>query len=252
MRLDENGRRDEDPEAVPPAGPPRAVRWPVTVQHWDHVTFLHWPFQPETVAPLIPSGLELSTFDGAAWVSVTPLCMRVRPLSFDAVPAGWTFPETNVRTYVTGPGGGTAVLFLHIEAGSRWFSAALRTLGLPYVAHRMRVDRAAGTLQYRAQPARGAGGCDITVIPGRPMEPSGGPARDRFLTARWSAFHRRGSVLLRTPIEHETWPLRHAEVPACQVGALFARAGLPAPTDSPLAAYARGVTARVGLPRLVR
>ena len=59
--------------------PPRDVRLPLSLQRWDSLTFLHWSFPPHIVQPLLPSELAVDTWDGAAWVSVTPFEMqRVR------------------------------------------------------------------------------------------------------------------------------------------------------------------------------
>ncbi|HZI16240.1 MAG TPA: DUF2071 domain-containing protein, partial [Myxococcus sp.] len=33
-------------------------------QRWRHLLFLHWSLPPEVVAPLLPPGLTLDTFDG--------------------------------------------------------------------------------------------------------------------------------------------------------------------------------------------
>jgi uncharacterized protein len=46
-----------------------------------------------------PAGLELDTFDGYGWVSLTPFVVEgFRPPLLPAVPGLSTFPETNVRS----------------------------------------------------------------------------------------------------------------------------------------------------------
>lgn len=99
------GRRPED-----------EVRRPVSLQGWSSLTFLHWPCPAEVVQGLLPDRVEVDTFDGTAWVSVTPFLMtgfRLGPLP----PFGplSTFPETNVRTYVRGPDGRDGLWFLSLE-----------------------------------------------------------------------------------------------------------------------------------------
>jgi hypothetical protein len=37
---------------------------PVMYQRWRHLLFLHWALPPEVVAPLLPPGLTLDTFEG--------------------------------------------------------------------------------------------------------------------------------------------------------------------------------------------
>ena len=90
--------------------PPEALRRPLLLQDWNQLTFLHWSYDPSIVRRLLPQGLELDTFEGKAWVGLVPfLIERTRPLLVPPVPWLSTFPETNVRTYVRGPGGGTGV-----------------------------------------------------------------------------------------------------------------------------------------------
>ena len=75
-------------------------------QRWADLLFLHWSVPPESLRPLLPSGLVLDTFEGRAYVGLVPFTMTgVRPVWFPAVPGLSNFHETNVRTYVLGPDG---------------------------------------------------------------------------------------------------------------------------------------------------
>jgi uncharacterized protein YqjF (DUF2071 family) len=224
----------------------------VNIHHWDRITFLHWPVPAAELAPLVPDGTKVLTHDGTAWVTVTPFFIRVRPPGSPVVPPGWAFPETNVRTYVAGPGGRQGLWFLHMEVTALWFVVALRALGLPYVRQRMSVESAEGSLVYDSRPSRpSAGGHHIVVRPKKELRPPEGGPWERFVTARWGAFHRVGGRLLYTPVEHEPWRLCAAEVPACSVDSLFRAARLPAPLDPPVAQFSQRVRVRVGVPRVV-
>ena len=247
-------RPDGRAGGVPPSAAPHRVRVPTNIHRWDAISFLHWPFAPADVERVVPDDLRVLTHDGMAWVTVTPFVMRVRPPGVPVVPPRWTFPETNVRTYVAGPDGREGLWFLHMEVTALWFVVALRTLGLPYVRRWMSVEVDAGQIAYRSRPgpSSGAGGHEILVRPGAELEPPEGGAWDRFVTARWAAFHRRGPVLLRTPVEHRAWRLRVAEVTTCSVDALFGRAGLVPPSVPPRAHFSSGVQVRVGVPTVVR
>ena len=56
-------------------------------QTWAKLLFVHWPVAAELLQPLIASGLRLDTFEGQAWVSVSPFTMwRMRPSSFPRFP----------------------------------------------------------------------------------------------------------------------------------------------------------------------
>jgi uncharacterized protein YqjF (DUF2071 family) len=229
------------------------VRLPVNIHHWDGISLLHWPFAPADIAPLVPEQTAVLTFDGMAWVSLTPFFIRVRPPFAPAVPPGWAFPETNVRTYVAGPGGRQGLWFLRMEVSALWFVLTLRAFGLPYFRQRMSVDVGEHRATYRSRPwaSSTGGGHRVVVRPGAELRPAGGGPWDRFVTARWGAFHRRGPLLLYTPVEHGTWPLHAAEVEECTVDALFRDAGLPAPAGPPVAHFSPGVRVKVGVPHVV-
>ena|SRR5436305_10477289 len=78
-----------------PAGP-----WIMT-QIWHELLFAHWPLVPAILRPLVPSVLELDTFEGQCWLGLTPFRMtHVRPRCVPPFPGLSQFPEMNVRTYV--------------------------------------------------------------------------------------------------------------------------------------------------------
>jgi uncharacterized protein len=86
-------------------------------QRWRWLTFLHWSYGAETIRRLIPPQLTLDTYEGAAWVGLTPfLLTSLRPPLAPALPWISRFPETNVRTYVRGPDGEPGVWFFKLEA----------------------------------------------------------------------------------------------------------------------------------------
>lgn len=67
---------------------------------WEHVGFLNWPVDPAVVAPTLPDGLVVDTYDGDAYLSVVPFTnVDVRPQWLpDGL--GVPLPELNLRTYV--------------------------------------------------------------------------------------------------------------------------------------------------------
>jgi len=236
----------------PPPEAPHRVCVPVNIHHWDNISFLHWPFDADDIAPLIPEETTVLTHGGKAWVSVTPFFIRVRPPGVPVIPPGWSFPETNVRTYVAGPDGREGLWFLRMEVTAAWFVATLRATGLPYVRQRMTVDAGNQRMAYASKP-RGRpseGGHDIVVQPGEQLDPPEGGPRDRFLTARWGAFHRRAGMLLFTPVEHPPWTLYASSAETCEVDALFRDTGLPTPVGPPVVHYSPGVKVKVGPPQL--
>src|SRR6266478_2746358 len=53
-------------------GAPERLEHAAMRQTWKRLTFLHWPYDPELVRPLLPEGVELDTFDNTAWVGLVP------------------------------------------------------------------------------------------------------------------------------------------------------------------------------------
>ncbi|HEU0130180.1 MAG TPA: DUF2071 domain-containing protein [Mycobacteriales bacterium] len=204
---------------------------------WDNLTFLHWPYEPATVQALLPAHLTVEPYDGAAWVGLVPFDMTV-------VGAG-RFPETNVRTYVTGPDGTTGVWFFSLDAARLDAVLAARTaLRLPYQWSRMRTGRRGTTVRYRCErrwpdaPAHNV--TDVEV--GEPVdEPT---ELENYLTARFALWTPDGS---RMQAHHPPWALRHATVTRLD-DSLVTAAGLPQPDREPLAHYSDGVAVRIGLP----
>ncbi|WP_436848127.1 YqjF family protein [Streptomyces collinus] len=219
-------------------GPEQRVYLPALRAGWLTQTFVHWAVPPERVQRLLPGGLTVDTYDGAAWVSLTPFVMAgVRPLGLPAALPGLpSFPETNLRTYVRGPDGRDGVWFLSLEVGSP-LMLAVRAIGAPYHVGRLAVSRRAGVVTYSGS-RRGAGPAyHLTVRPGDPVRPT---PRDVWLTSRWRAYTRRFGVLWESPVEHEPWQLRAVRVDFLRE-TLTRAVGLPPAGTAPLAHFSDGV-----------
>jgi uncharacterized protein YqjF (DUF2071 family) len=201
----------------------------------SHQTYVHWPYPPDAVRPLLPSGLRPDEFGGRAWVSLVALVMRsVHPLGLVPLPRG-TFAQTNLRTYVRTRDGRSGVWFLSLDADHPLMRVG-RVFGVPYHWAELSVRRSADgrTLAYegrrrgghRRNPGSGPPGYRLTVREGAPVD---APSElDRWLTSRWSSYSRRAGTLWETRIEHPPWRLRTAEVVELRE-TLTAHAGLPAP-----------------------
>lgn len=228
-------------------GPEQRVYVPELRADWLTQTSVHWAYSPDQVQRLLPDGLAVDTFDGSAWVSLTPFVMAgVRPPGFRT--ALRPFAETNLRTYVRGPAGRDGLWFLSLEVAVPVMLAA-RAVGMPYHLGRLRLNRHAGGLEYTGARRGGRPRYRLTVRPGEPIRPS---RRDVWLTSRWRAYTRRCGVLWETPVEHAPWPLREAHVDVVEES-LVRAAGLPAPTAAPLAHFSDGVRdVRLGVSHPIR
>ncbi|HEX8630691.1 MAG TPA: DUF2071 domain-containing protein, partial [Catenuloplanes sp.] len=125
----------------------------VMIHEWRLMSFLHWSYPTEVIAPLLADGLSAHTHDGLAWVSMTPFEMRdVRPPGLPPLPWLSRFPETNVRTYVRGPDGGVGIYFFSLDAARLpAVLAAQASLRLPYRWTDADIRVADGTVTYRGR-----------------------------------------------------------------------------------------------------
>src|SRR4030095_16314025 len=116
--------------------------------------FLHWRIDQQLLRPLIPAELEIDTFDGSAWIAVTPFTMwdiRALPPFLPALPGFSSMHELNVRTYVyfdKVPG----VWFFSLDCNSYAPALAARTLFfLPYYYAEIELDQKGKRIDYSSE-----------------------------------------------------------------------------------------------------
>ncbi len=90
---------------------------PLMHQDWRELLFLHWRCNPSDIQKTLPPGLFVDTFDGDAYITITPLYMQ--NLSFTnfplSLPGMSNFIEVNVRTYVHDMHGNPGIWFYSLE-----------------------------------------------------------------------------------------------------------------------------------------
>jgi uncharacterized protein YqjF (DUF2071 family) len=193
-----------------PAGP-----W-VMAQSWHDLLFAHWPVDAAVLWPLLPSQLQVDTFEGQAWLAVVPFRMTgVRLRGTPAMPWLSAFPELNVRTYVT-TGGKPGVWFFSLDAANSLAVAIARAwFRLPYFRARMSCEDREGWIHYQSE--RTHRGASAAALKGRyrPLDESFCPHRgtlEYFLTERYCLYtiDGRGQVI-RGEIHHPAWSLQRGE-----------------------------------------
>jgi uncharacterized protein YqjF (DUF2071 family) len=233
---------------------------PVMRQIWCHLGFLHWRVEPAAVAGLLPPGLNVDTFDGAAWVGIVPFTIPLTRTGWLGMPMALAFHEINLRTYVHRNGRDPGVWFFSLDATSRLAVAGARFwYGLPYFAAEI-------TLQIGTDPASGLATIDylswrrdVTGADFHACYQPTGPASEAapgslefFLAERYLLYarSRRGPRTAR--VHHAPYPLQ----PAAATGlheTLLKAAGLSRWTSRaapPLVHYAREVDVRIYGPRI--
>jgi uncharacterized protein YqjF (DUF2071 family) len=232
--------------------PPVRVEHPAQHHRWRRLTFLHWPVCAAAIAPTLPPGLTVDTFDDTAWIGLVLFHLDIRVPGIPYLPWAGRFVETNVRTYVRGPDGTPGIWFLSLDAARLGAVVTARaTWSLPYQWSRMRLTTSGTTTTYectrrwprdarRAAPPRSR----VVVDVGDAYAPAELTDLDHFLTARWTLFSG-GRRLFATQADHPAWPLRHAEVVELDDG-LVAAGGVTVPDTPPRARYSDGVAVRLG------
>ncbi|AUV81294.1 hypothetical protein C2R22_06125 [Salinigranum rubrum] len=213
--------------------------------------FAHWPADPAVVDAHLPAGVGVATYDERAWLGVVAFVMEdIRPRGSRV---GRTFPEVNLRTYVT-RGEESGVYFFSLDADDRLSVSAARSAVrapvLPRADGRRPRGRPPQTAERTRPPGRAPrtperlyGRDDDSFVP----EPGSLPA---FLTEN-DRFYARGTCstrstrLYRDDIAHEPWRLVPADATVHEES-LFRAAGFESPTGEPLVHVAEPLDVTAG------
>lgn len=210
---------------------------PIMYQSWGKLLFMHWPVPAESLRPLIPEPLVIDTFDGNAWIGITPFTMwDVRPVLTPPLPVLSRSHELNVRTYVH-LDGVPGVWFFSLDANNPLAALGARlAFHLPYFTARMSLEQRDRTIHFtsgrtrlHAAPAEFEAAWTVGDKLAQP-EPG---SLDFFLIERYCLYAARGDNLYRARIFHRPWPLCRAHLLSCR-STMLETQGLPSPKGDPL------------------
>ena len=218
---------------------------PLMRQWWGKLLFMHWPYAPSAIRPLVPQHLSIDTYDGQAWLGVVPFTMwGVRPYLTPPVPGLNAFHELNVRTYVHYEGV-PGVLFLSLDATSTLAVLGARTFFLlPYYHADITLKQEGDQIVYhsrRTHSGAPAAVFDANWKIGEPLEASRPGSLEFFLTERYCFLTVHDGAVYRCRIHHPPWPLTTAEVSTYH-STMIESHGLPTPSGEPLLHYAEEIT----------
>jgi uncharacterized protein YqjF (DUF2071 family) len=228
-------------------------------QNWHDLLFAHWPVEKTLLRSLLPTSLEIDVFEGQAWISVVPFAMSgVRLRGTLALTWLSSFPELNVRTYVTG-GGKPGVWFFSLDAANALAVKIARSwFHLPYFHAVMNIEREQartaiteihygsrrkGTVRAEFNAAYAPEGPGFLARPGTP---------EYFLAERYCLYAQRpDGAILRGEIHHAPWELQQVSA-RISANTMAAHLGLDLSRPPVLAHFARLQEVVVWQPEMLR
>lgn len=217
---------------------------PLMHQAWGKLLFMHWRIDTQLLRPLIPSGLEIDTFDGSAWIGIVPFTMwdiRAFPPYVPAVPGMNAMHELNVRTYVH-LNGTPGVWFFSLDCDNAAAVFGARTFYyLPYFNADLDLKQTDQTIDYsskRTEEPAAMFRARWHIGDALPAAEHG--SLEFFLTERYCLFSEKEGQLYRSRIFHDPWPLQTATVESHE-STMISSLGLPEPTGEALLHYAEAI-----------
>ena len=210
--------------------------WPLMYQAWGKVLFMHWKIDVEVLRPLIPEQLGIDTFQGSAYIAITPLTLwNVRPAFVPPLPWLSSFHELNVRTYVYYDGV-PGVWFFSLDANRTLPVLGARTFfHLPYfdASIDLATSRDTHTFDHSRTTDEGARfeaewtpvGEEFRTTPG---------SLEFFLIERYCLYTSHEDEIYRCRINHEAWPLHLAKLHSWS-GTILEADGIATPASDPIA-----------------
>lgn len=208
---------------------------PLMDQKWRNLLFLHWAYDPQTIQKTLPKGLTVDTFEGKAYVAVTPFFMEgVKPKFFPSIPGLSQFLEVNVRTYVYDEAGVPGVWFYSLDANQMLaVQMARQFFLLPYRYAKIDASiQPEGVIDYICRPTDSSIQAHF-MYKGKGQTFLAEPETlEFFLVERYVLFASQEERLAVGRIHHDPYPLNNVELERWD-SQLLALAGLPDPKRAP-------------------
>jgi uncharacterized protein YqjF (DUF2071 family) len=222
---------------------------PVLQQRWKDLLFLHWPVNPGLLPPLIPDGLELDTFEGTAWIGITPFHLEdTRPPLVPALPGLSSFNELNVRTYVLHQGV-PGIWFFSLDASKLLPAVAARIFFmLPYFKAQIRFSESQGRFSFSMKrtgpPAAEFRAAWSTGVRLRAPDLE---SLAFFLVERYCCFAVEGRTIYQIRIYHHPWILEDADA-TVHSSIVISSLGISEPVSEPLVHYSKSLDVQIWAP----
>ncbi len=184
---------------------------PFLTARWENLVLLNYVCPPSLLEPLVPTGVELDTWDGHTLVSLVGFLFADTRLLGIPVPLHRTFEEVNLRFYVRRPppDGRRAVVFVRELVPRRAIAAlAKHVYNEPYLAvpmrHQSSLTADGGDVRYSWTYQ----GADFEVgarVIGPTIE-SAAASEATFITEHYWGYSRQpDGGTLEYQVEHDPW-----------------------------------------------
>jgi hypothetical protein len=230
-------------------------------QRWNDVLFAHWPVPPIDLAEMLPEDLQIDTYNGSAWLGVTPFWMdRIKHRGLLPLPGLNRYPELSLRTYVREQRTGAAGIYVFSLDVGNLLAVFGGRLGqhLPCYWADIRLEQRDerefeffSRRRLTARPVifqaryRGLG-------PTRKTVESRSGSLEYFLLERPCLFTRnRSGQTLRSNLHYVSWPLEEAQAEIEQ-NTLAEAIGIPLPQQPAALHYSRRLAVYIWPAELVR
>lgn len=225
-----------------------AIPWIMT-QSWEHLLFAHWPVAPDLIRKMIPSELEIDTYDGQAWIGIIPFLMSgVRLRALPPIPGMTMFPELNVRTYVK-TNQGSGVYFITLDASNPlivriarlWYRLPYYDADLTFLQQRESIRFTGRRLPFMTAAETFHGVYEPSSDPFVPREGT----LENWLTERYLFYCSHRNCIYQGEVYHEPWMLQRADS-RIYGNTMTQSLHLHLPETPAVTYYARGVQSLVG------
>lgn len=235
-------------------------RWAIS-QRWNDLLFAHWPVPASAIAALLPAGLQVDTFQGSAWLGVTPFWIdRIKVRGMPTIPGLRSFPELSLRTFVRDQHTRTpGTYLLSLDAGNLLAAGLGRALyNLPNHWANVRVEQRTerefsfySQRRFAGRPVlfqaryRGLG-------PTRKLAESRSGTIENFLIERSCIFScNRAGEVIRANTHRVSGPLEEAEA-VIERNDLAEAVGIQLPAQEPVLYYMRRLAVYIWPAELAR
>lgn len=204
--------------------------------YWDALAMLNYEVPAEILAPYVPAGTELDSFDGKTLVSMVGFMFLDTRLKGVPVPFHRNFEEVNLRFYVR------RETENEVRRGVVFIKEIVPKPALAFVArvaynenyvsmpmeHKLPEGDASGTVAYRWKTQKGWNGLSVEPKGDWYLPPEGSMAE--FITEHyWGYARQRDGSTVEYRVTHPQWELKETSASSfeCDVADLYGESFAP-------------------------